>query len=274
MDERDQHIMDFLEGKLSHKEEAALKASMDVDPALKKEISGYERMLQAFKDKRLEAKKQRIRSWKDQGSPIPNIRPHRPWWWYLIAGLAAVGLILLWLIPPGNADQDLFQQYYTLPKFIFQAGTSEAIVANSRMNISAENPDFEKIINDLNQITLRDTVDYTNAQYLLGHAYLANSRATPEENANAALPHLEELIRYAPYANLRVAYNTDSTLTRYVNQYDADWYRALAYLRLGEETTATAILSELANLPESVKQDRQAVDNYPELAAAVLEELD
>lgn len=285
MDNRDKQIMDYLEGRLTPEEVINFQAEMEADAELRAEISDYQKMLRAFKEKRLEEKRKKIRELRKNRQPLPEMVPveeegekvvvmpiaERPGdkkvygkYWRLASGLsvaASLALIMMWVfIWQPRADMtELADEENTLTIYRGTSSTDEDLFQDGLAYFNSQ--EYGLAIQKLSEISARDSINYISSQYLLGLAYY--HRDTLSRSKRYAL--VEAYLKNAldNIGQLRLIKNMDNDPSFIIEAEDINWFRALNALKNGQKKQAEAALQILAN--QAGKYQNKALEKLERL---------
>lgn len=220
--EESKRIDDYLSGRLSPKARQAFEEALNREPELQKQVDLQRDMtfLLGHQNNRAELKSQLEQTGADffKAAPPSSSAPRIRWiGWAAAAAAAAILLFLFW---PVFMQPDLYQQYAEFPPLaLSEKSTATTNWAATEQAFNAGN--YEQAAVQLGAYLEAFPDDY-QARLYLGIAKMETGEL------EAARRLFAEVSAAAP------------ALSDY-----AEWYRALSYLKGGDEATARSLLEEI-----------------------------
>lgn len=188
------------------------------------------------------------RQWKDQlaqleqNAPALELKKPAWWkkWWVLLIGILLLSVLAIWLLrkeqkPQLNENQAIAQAAFEhFPYYGATLGASP----QEAIRLYEEDHDYVKAEQAMQQL-FQETQDST---YLL-YAAIA---AVGSNQAAKAIPVLEQLAKSARFETIRD---------------DVEWYLALGYLAVGENTFSLNILQKIKNSQSVHLTDAEIIIN-------------
>jgi hypothetical protein len=268
-----EQIEDFLEGRLDAEQDAAFRQELAKDPDLRADVEAHKATLAVFKQERIERKLERIKRWKvDKELAVPVVLPDDPetnieeqsttdvqetpvvkmepkvdrgrprWLWWSAAATVAL-LIVAYLVWGQESKPDvLFAENYELPDMLPTASTDEDAIDGGVAALDDHR--YRDVIDSLTYIQPGNPA-YANAQFLIAHAYLGIDEGAIEDQYSMAIKSFDEVL--ANYNDLRLfSISEDELSSELISENDIKWYKALSYLKLGDQQLAASIFQDLA----------------------------
>ena len=229
----------YWKAELAAQERNALEERLNTDADFRKAATELQRLQKGLRDIQR-------RQWKDQLAQFeqkaPALELSKPaWWkkwWVLLIGISLLSMLAIWLLskerkPQLNENQAIAQAAFEhFPYF----GATLGVSPQEAIRLYEEDHDYVKAEQAMQQL-FKETQDST---YLL-YAAIA---AVGSNQGEKAIPVLEQLAKSARFETIRD---------------DVEWYLALGYLGVGENTTCLNILQKIKNDPSIHSRDAQVL---------------
>lgn len=240
----------YRKGELSEQEEKSLKQRRTEDEAFNDEVRRHLSAQAAIRQAGREHLKQRFREvyHQEETAPTPKVVPFykRQQVWLLAAAVITL-LVATWLTisgPSTTEGGDVFATYYELPATPLDRGGNDAEGVSRQFDQALDRYDAKEYAEAISlfETLLQDSAFsmQSAARFYQGHALLQINK--PQK----ALEAFEEIIH-----------------PLFIQQ--AQWFSALAYLKLGQTEEAKNILEKISG-DEDHYQQEQAGELLEELA--------
>lgn len=229
-EEYDALVDAYLKGRLGEEESRKVERLVAEDPLFREEIQFRLQTTKAFARVEYERLKSRLQQLAMEAEPATVViatRDRRRRWWYAAASVVVIGIasLVFWIQQPSRTPTELYVAYFDPYPNIVVPIVREANESNPQVAAYA----------------YYEQRDYGRAYELFGQL-IKDGEADAEASFYQALSAMA-LNRDREALSLLSTY-MDSTNPKLMRQ--AQWYSAMAHLKIGETQEATGLLEQLA----------------------------